>query len=70
MLLTDKVGDWLERLLLTHDEPDAFGLLVAHKLAIAYASLLPLFLTQSVELDTQLEDALKIFSAAFNLDCW
>ena len=42
MLLTDKVSDGLQRLLLAHDEANGLLLTVPHELGIADAALFPL----------------------------
>lgn len=57
-MLTDEVSDWLEGLLLSHDESDFLGLLVSHEFGVASTSLLPLFVSDSVQLGSHLEDAL------------
>ena len=57
-LLEDEVGYGLEGLLLAHDEADLLGLLVAEELTVPGATLLPLLISEAVELASDLEDAL------------
>ena len=56
--LTDEVANWLEGLLLSHNESDLLGLLVSHQLAVACASLFPLVVSEPVDLASLSEDAL------------
>ena len=65
--LTNKVGYRLKGLFLAHDEADAFVLTVTHELAVANATLFPLF-AEAVKLDSHLEDALQTFSSSFGLN--
>ena len=58
--MQDKVGDWLEGLLLAHNESDLLCLLVAEKLCVAGPTLLPLVVSEAIELASDLEDALLL----------
>jgi hypothetical protein len=66
--LQDKVGDWLEGLLLAHDEADLLSLLVAEELAVASTTLLPLTISEAIELASDLEDALLLLLSGDLLD--
>jgi hypothetical protein len=66
--LEDKVGNWLEGLLLTHDEADLLSLLVAEKLTVAGTTLLPLAISEAIELASDLEDALLLLLSRDLLD--
>ena len=59
--MQDEVSHWLESLLLTHDEPDLLGFLVAQELAVSCASFLPLVVSETIELASDAEDALLLF---------
>ena len=61
--LTEEVGDGFEGLLLAHDEADSLRVLVAHQFAVADTTLFPLLLSESVQLNAHLENALKGLSA-------
>ena len=67
-LLTDEVGDWLEGLFLPHDEPNLLRFLVSHQLGVASASLLPLFISESVQLRSHFENALFGFLSSHFLN--
>ena len=56
--MQNKVGDGLKGLLLTHDKANLLSLFVAEKFAIASTTLLPLLISEAVELASNLEDAL------------
>ena len=65
VVLTDKVANGLQSLLLTHDESNALLLAVSHELAVSYTSLFPLHafsgeLGPSEKLDTHFHDALEV----------
>ena len=66
--MQDEVGDWLEGLLLAHDEADLLGLLVAEELAVASTTLLPLTISEAIELASDLEDALLLLLSGDLLD--
>ena len=66
--MQDEVGDWLEGLLLAHDEADLLGLLVAEELAVAGTTLLPLTISEAIELASDLEDALLLLLSGDLLD--
>ena len=66
--MKDEVGDWLESLLLAHDEADLLGLLVAEELAVASTTLLPLTISEAIELASDLEDALLLLLSGDLLD--
>ena len=66
--MEDKVGNWLEGLLLTHDEADLLSLLVAEKLTVAGTTLLPLAISEAIELASDLEDALLLLLSRDLLD--
>ena len=66
--MEDKVGDWLEGLLLTHDEADLLSLLVAEELTVAGTTLLPLAISEAIELASDLEDALLLLLSRDLLD--
>jgi hypothetical protein len=66
--LEDKVSYWLESLLLAHDEADLLGVLVAEELAVAGTTLLPLVISEAIELAPDLEDALLLLLSRDLLD--
>jgi len=43
---------------------------VSHKFGIANSSFLPLIISESVQLDSHLENALQIFSSGLDFDLW
>ncbi len=65
---TDEIGNWLEGLLLPHDESDFLVLFVAHEFAVASASFLPLIIPHSVQFAPHLENALLTLFACHFLD--
>ena len=67
-LLEDKVGDWLESLLLAHDKAELVSVLVAEELAVAGTTLLPLTISEAIELASDLEDALLFLFSRDLLD--
>ena len=66
--MKDEVGDWLESLLLAHDKADLLSLLVAEELAVASTTLLPLTISEAIELASDLEDALLLLLSGDLLD--
>lgn len=66
--MEDEVGDWLEGLLLAHDEADLLGVLVAEELTVAGPTLLPLAISEAIELASYLEDALLLLLSRDLLD--
>jgi hypothetical protein len=58
--LQNEVGNWLESLLLAHDKANLLCIFVAEKLTVACATLLPLFVSEAVELASHLKDALVL----------
>jgi hypothetical protein len=60
MTLTDEVGYGLESLFLTHHEAGTLLFTVAHQLRVADATLLPLFVPPSEELNSDLHEALQV----------
>ena len=59
-LLTQKVSDGLERLLLAHDKANFLFRVVSHELRVANASLLPLLLTPSKDLGSDFHQAHQV----------
>jgi len=66
--LQDKVSDRLESLLLAHYKADLLSLLVAEELAVASTTLLPLTISEAIELASDLEDALLLLLSGDLLD--
>ena len=62
-LLTQKVSNGLESLLLAHDEANALLCTISHELGVADATLLPLLIAPSEKLDSDLHDALQVLLA-------
>lgn len=59
-VLTNEVADGFESLLLSHDEANFLLSTVSHKLGVANATLLPLFISPSEKLGSNLHKALQI----------
>ena len=70
MVLTDKVSDGLERLLLAHDEANRLLSTVTHELGIANTTLLPLLVPPTEQLGSNLHDALEILLTSLGLNGW
>ena len=68
MLLTDKVSDGLERLLLAHDEANRLLLTVTHELGIADTALFPLLIPPAEQLGSDLHEALEILLTSLGLN--
>ena len=68
VLLTKEISDGLESLLLPHHKADRLFSLSSQQLAVTDASLFPLLLSKTVELDTHLEDAFESLSSRLNFD--
>ena len=60
-----EVGNWLQSLLLAHDETDFLRLIISHYFGIPNSSLFPLLIRQSVKLCILFEQANFVFRALY-----
>ena len=68
--LTNEVSDRLERLFLSHHESHMLLTAVSHQLRVADATLLPLLISPSEKLGSNLHETLKVLLTRGSDDGW